>query len=370
MTHRSRRRSPMRTPFIFDDAVPDKPTRDQLACVNCALQGVTVTTQQLGTIPSWGPEVAMLTSLEDRQAVYAAHKAAGATHLTIGVTCHYQEGGVQYPNGIAADNNFLGNLPALTALVAEIVQAGLMVLLMHGADDQDQNQFDRVANGADEIVCALAEWQPWVVHCPGFDGVVPIGNENGANLQAMIQMVLAMREAVGEAGVIAFELPTGWSFWGPGPYAGAGSYTSLMGQAVDVWLQEFASPPGPPEPAPKIIGGTWDAEHNDYAPVWDKDATAWQQIWQIAARTVPHYTPPPDQPYDVPVRVTGGPNDGQVVPVSADSRSPQRYACDTPRGHSYWISFEVDAYGWTHGETTSANAQAAVAYIVRTGYDA
>ena len=72
--------------------------------------GVWADTQQLGRVPSWGPEIGMLTAKADREAVYAAHKAAGAAALWFCTFIHYQEDGVAaYPDGIAGWNDFTGN---------------------------------------------------------------------------------------------------------------------------------------------------------------------------------------------------------------------------------------------------------------------
>jgi hypothetical protein len=63
------------------------------------------------------------------------------------------------------------------------------------------------------------------------------------------------------------------------------------------------------EPTPTIVGGTWDAEHGDYAPIYSVPAgqeTEWTAFWQDGKRMLAGYTPPPDQPFNIVVPVTGG----------------------------------------------------------------
>ncbi len=348
-----------------------KPTREQLARIFCTMQGVRTNTSQLGpNVPSWGPEIGMLTRVEDRRATFQAHRTAGATHIGFGIYGHYQRGDVAYPNGICAWNDFTNDLPAFVRLIGEAVDNGLLVMMGLGADELP---FAQVGAMAPALKAALGSLSDYVVWQFGMDSVVPIGNDGAPvypNLQPMIDMVLNTRAAAGGDAVLAFMLPNGWAFWGPDQYAGSGSYTSPMGQAIDTWLQESSIPPPGIGPSPRIVSGEWDAEHNDYAPIFDFDASGYMQLWQGAGRTVPNYRAPADQPFDIPVLVHGGPQDGQIVPVSSDTRTPPRYSTDTPRGKSYWIALEQSIYLHVRNQISLVDVQTANQYITAVGYDA
>lgn len=362
--------------------LPPPPTRDQLARVKAGMQGITVTTQALGTIPSWGPEVGMLGPV-DRQAVYAAHKAAGMTHFVIDTYIHYTEAGVSYPNNTAASNDWTqDNWATLTTITAEIVRAGLYPVIMQGADELP---FATVQAQTPGLVAALRNYPAgdltqYSVFCQGFDSVVPIANAPPADtsVQGLVSLIQAQRAAIGPNGVLAIELPIGWAFWGPDALSGAGSYTSPAGQDLDVVLQEFNSPPGPPAKAPAIVGGTWDAEHQDFAPVFADPAAGnlFQSIWQIAARTVNGYQRPSDEvtARDCPaannVPVTGNPSVTRAC-VYADVNPSTYTAGGTPRGRYYVIAFEIATYSWTHGFSMSASDIVATGpYFAGMGYDA
>jgi hypothetical protein len=328
-------------------AIPADPDRMTLGTVRAyGFQGV----MTQGAM-SWGPDIPTLPNQTDRLTRLQAHKAIGSSHVCFVVYGHY--------TSISAPLNadYRNDLGTLYARCVEALQVGLWPVLALGADELP---FDQIAGLTAAIVAAFqsgpnGDISNKVVYLSGFDSVWPIGNSSPdggvtyPNLQPMRSMMLGIRAAIGNR-VQAYELPAGVSFWGPGQYAGDGSYTDDAGKAIDTWLQEFAAPPGVPGPPPQIVGGTWDDEHQDYAPVFDNPAQGdrYMQIWQIAARTVP-YVLPPDQPMNVPVRVTGGPSSGQIVPVSTDKPNPGRYSGKgTPRGEDIWVAFEYGTYDRTH----------------------
>lgn len=356
--------------------LPPVPSRDQLAQVVAGFQGITVTTSQLGGVPSWGPEVGMLSAASDRQITYAAHKAAGATHFVIDITCHYNEPGVAYPGNQACNNDWQSQPQVTAAYVAEIVRAGLYPVLALGGDEVP---FSTIRANLPALWNALknspsGDLTPYIVWTLGFDSIVPIAAANDTTVQDLIDTLLAIRSTIGN-GVQFLELPNGWAFWGPTDsqfnLAGVGSYTSPAGQALDGIFQEFANVSPGNDPTPAITSGTWDAEHNDYSPVFSSDATAWMQVWQVAARTAPHWQAPPDEPTSnnpVTVPVTGnGQTTGQVY---ADVANPAKYTRPTPRGQFYAIAFEFGTYQWTHGQVNSAAVANAAKYLASVGYDA
>jgi hypothetical protein len=357
--------------------LPPQPGRDALCKIKAAFQGVTVVTQQLGSVPSWGPEVWMLTSLADRQAVYAAHKAWGATHIVVAIAGSYVEAGVAYPNNCAMNNNYFTDLPTMYSRLVEIILNGLIPVLMLDGDDG----FDKIYTNLPAVVKQIrtgpqGDLTPHLVYCSGFDSIDGIGlgqyHDNGATLD---QLLVYIRQQIGPDAVQAKENAM-LAFWsgatGPlgGPYSGPGA------QACDVFLFESQNISPGNDPAPLIIGGTWDSEHNDYAPVWNKSESCWTQIWQDLSRLIPNgnnYTAPPDQPFNIMVPCTGSATNASwsgTASVSSDSRGHASYiGIGCPRGRFYSCAFEYGTYQWTHGQCTAQQVQNARNYLAAIGLD-
>jgi hypothetical protein len=284
---------------------------------------------------------------------------------------------VAYPNATACSNDWSTDPETLAARVGEVVKSGLYVVLMQGGDElpwatvraQMPAWYAALKNSPD------GDLTPYVVWCLGFDSIVPMAGANDTTDQDLIDTILATRAVIGN-GAQVIEYPNGWAFWGPTDakfnLAGPGSYTSTAGQALDGVLQEFANDSPGNEPPPAVKGSTWDMEHG-YSLAWASDPSPWEQIWQIAARSVPSYTAPADQPFNITVTAAGGgPQDGQQVVVSSDRQNAKSYAAGvtTPRGRFYFIGFEIATYQHTHGQTTAARVQRACQYIFSVGYDA
>lgn len=354
--------------------LPAPASRDTLTHSRDCFQGIPVHTAQLGDVGSWGPDVWMLTSLADRQAVYQAYKAAGCTGIVVDVAGTYQESGVAYPGGLAQNNDYTNDLATLCDRLAEIRDNGLYFTLALGGDN-DGPTFDYVYANLQRFQFALSHYNRGDLtngqgkFLLGFDSVDELAVNGGQNIDALI---LFARQVLGDRAVLVKENQTGWAFWSGGltGAGGADCYTSPAGQALDVIWQEFAYPPGPPAAAPTILSGTWDPEHGDYAGVWSSDPTPWNQIWQVASRTVHRYTAPPNEPFDVVVPVTGGPNAGGTAAVSADAKTPPTYTkASTPRGPLVIIAAEYDTYGWVRNQVSAADVARAGAYFLFIGYD-
>lgn len=365
---------PLTTPLV--PPLPAPPTRDQLTHARTCFQGLTITTAQLGAVPSFGGvETGMLTAVADRETTYAAIRAAGCNEIILDVYCHYTEAGVAYPNQTACSNDWTtDHWATLTLRVAEAVRAGLTVLLEQGCDElpfttcggQLAGQWSALRSSSS------GDLTPFVAVSPGFDGIVPIGNNPpAATSNAALTALLVGDRAVIGNGVLELELPTGWSFAGAGPLSGAGWFTSPGGQAVDVYLQEFANVSPGNGPPPSIIGEFWNAADGVYSPTWSGDNNPWDQVWQVAARTVHAYHPSPDQPFNVSVKAVDGPQAGQTVLVSDDKQGiTPNTAGGNPRGPFVIVAAEMSTYQWTHGQTTASAVLADCAYVSATGYDA
>jgi hypothetical protein len=374
--------------------LPPPPSRDQLLHARPCFQGVTVTTKQLGAVPSFGgAETGMLSDPADRQAVYDSIKAAGCNAIVLAIDCHYTEDGVAYPDGTACNNDWTdttarfpgatpyaatGDTSTIVARVAEAARAGLMVFYMQGADEID---FGTVAQQVGPQMAALRAYPSgdltqWIQLGPGFDSIIPIANAAPyqTSNQTLVNLLLADRAACPTC-VINLELPNGWAFAGGGDLSGAGWFQSDAGKTVNVYLEEFADDDPGAVPTPAIVSGTWDAEHNDYAPTFARDATSWMQVWQIADRLLPTWTEPADMPTSgkcslglaAMVPVTGGPQDGATACVFADVSTPTRYTVDLP-AETVFNAFETATYRWTHGQTTTAAILANGKYLSGLGY--
>jgi hypothetical protein len=350
-------------------ALPGAPGRDALCRVHAAFNGdVSVTTPELGTVPSWGPEIGLL-SASSRQTTYAAHRAWGATHFCVAIAGNYQEGGVVYPNNTAENNNWFGALPTLVNILIEIIGAGMWPVLFLDGDDG----FSQIYNNLPAVVQAIrtspiGDLTPYLVYCSGFDSIDEIGlgqyHDNGATEDALFVYI---RSIIGDDAVQAKENAyNNPPMWVIPPSPGS--------TAVDVFLQEFASLALGNQQAPKIIAGTWDAEHNDYAPTYNVPAgneVPWTQSWQVCKRLLAAWSPPADEPFNILVPVTGGANAGTNQPVSADSQGAggQWLASGTPRGRQYVIAFEFGTYAMTHGQATAEQVQTTRAYLDTWGFD-
>lgn len=377
--------------------LPAPPTRDQLAHARAIFQGLYVTTKQLGTVPSFGGvETGMLDDPADRLAVYDAIKAAGGDAIILAVDCHYKEPGVAYPNETACNNDWTdtttrfpgatpypatGDTSTIVARVAEAVRAGLMVIYMQGGDEID---FSAVAQQVGPQMAALRAYPDgdltrYISLGPGFDSIWQIANgppSYQVSNQTLVDLLLADRAAIGPQGVINLEFPNGVAFGGGGALSGKGWFTSPAGSTVNVYLQEFANLSPGNQPTPAIVGGAWDAEHNDYAPTFSSDATAWNQVWQVADRTLATWLEPPDEisqgkcdrGQGPKVPVTGGPNDGQSICVFADVSNPSIYPGRNPSDIQVFVAAEFGTWQHTHGQSTTQQVINAGKYLSNVGY--
>jgi hypothetical protein len=145
--------------------------------------------------------------------------------------------------------------------------------------------FQRIHDG-------LIAQKPWIIFCPGYDGVVPAWQP----ASQVDDWLLHARQVVGPTGYLAIELSAGYASWGDG----GANWDSPAGLACDTILQEFP----------------YRLQDN------------WNQVWQIVARLQRPYHRPANQPAD-------------------DDPDPPFYlGQSTPRGRRYFVNFEYDTYGW------------------------
>lgn len=323
--------------------LPRPPSRDEVGSVRISFQGQSVTTKQRGTERWFEPAIADLTDQDDRQAVYAAKRAAGDTHINVSL-----------------DLTGLAGVPWRRQIIREAIVTGGMrgVLLMMMGDGSPQDQ-DAGALGRDWLMRHFPaiyqafkgdgtpgneDLTPWIIFVPGYDGVVP-GWQPPSSVDAFALMARKIIDA-GGSGYLGIELSAGYAAWGgdTATTTTANNWTTAAGQAFDVILQEFPIAMGPPRPIPAhyLVNGQW-------APsVTDEQRKPWTQVWQMVGRMVSPYHVPDDQP--------------------DDRHPPYLLGAGTPRGPYYYVCFEFDTYEWIRtGRITLAEVVAHRAYLRQLG---
>ena len=319
--------------------LPAKPSRAEILTAQISFQGLFVETQQFGRLPWFEPAIGWFTgptAAADRQAVYAVKRAAGDKLVNVAVSSQYQEPNQAYQHVPGRD--FSTDLPALYALCREIISEGFYVLLMCGGDGEGEDPvglthgWTWLMANFERIVEALVfgdndaanfdfptDLTPYIIFCPGYDGCVPEWQPK----THVDEFLLLARRALGVSRYLALELSAGYASWGDG----GDNWRSPAGQAVDLILQEFPFPMGPPVPAP----ADWDHLSNE-------QRAPWSQVWLVQYMIRPYHRPA-DQP------------------ASFDPAPPHYLAGGTPRGPFVYSAFEYDLYGWVRNPAPTIIAQ-------------
>lgn len=300
--------------------LPPVPNREQVCRVHTTFQGLTVATAQFGSLPWFGAALSWLTP-QDRQAVYAAKRAAGDTHCELVLSGSYTEPGQAYQNIPGRDLS--SDLSALVALVDEIVRAGFTPMLFLAGDGQSNpagGYNDPVGQTyghqwlmahLSAVTESLGDLCAYVLFLPGFDGIF-----YGWDPAQVAAFGVRFRELLPN-GYLGIEFNTGHLPVGngPGDYAPGGPM-----QAYDVIVCEFDRP-------------------------LTQDST-----WQIAARLLgPAYRRPAEEP-------------------AGDDPTPPFYLKDgTPRGPYFTVAYEYDTYYWVRGLPAS-EVDASRAYLRAIGF--
>ena len=301
--------------------LPPVPSREQLCAVKCSFQGLTVQTQQYGALPLFDPVIGWFTgptAASDRAVCYAAHRAAGDTHINLAISSQYDEPGQAY-SGIPG-RDYTDDLDACRTLLIEAIQAGFYVLLMLAGDGEAPDPVGLtkgrtwLMQNFARIIAALRgdgsrerpDLTPYLVFCPGYDGVVP-GWQPPSGVD---DFALMARGVLGPSCVLAIELSAGYCVWAGDEF---NNWAGAAGQCFDVILSEFPCPMGPPAP---------------YNP---SNTPPWDQVWQIVGRLVKPYLRPADQP------------------AHDDPNPPYYLGTGTPRGPYVYVAWEFDTYAWVRG---------------------
>ena len=224
---------------------------------------------------------------------YAAKRAAGDECVMLVLSWRYD------PCGFAG-RDLWDDLPTMRQYIIEALdtaQGGMKyVLLMLAGDGLSyspeggtygffnlMDNFQRIYNGL-KGGGSDPDLTPYIVWCPGFDGVVPAwaGPEDQWTRQE--DWLLHARDVVGPDGVIALELSAGYPCW----TEGISRYSSPGGQCLDVILYEFPVPFGPVMSLPIP---------SDFCNQPDDVRAEYDQCWQISKRLLgSKWKRPSDQP--------------------------------------------------------------------------
>lgn len=310
--------------LLTSHALPTKPTRDQLCAVKVSFQGLIVETEEFGLLPWFEPFLCSLNAA-DRQAVYAAKRAAGDTHCFLSLSYAYQESGQPY-NDIPG-RDFTQDVATWCAYIREAVQNGFLVVASLAADGQvyqPEGQTYGWQWGMDNMtrVLAVMEDQGVLDYCAimgGYELLGPGGNWDDWQLN---DFYVKLRGLVGDSGVLAMELGSGYSKWlsGTPEPPGQASWDSAGGQAIDIFLQE--------QPQPINEGDHWDG------------------CQQMASSTL-------------------GP---AATNIAAPNRLTWYLQSGTPRGMRTVICFEWALYDFIRGRLTVAQVSAMRAQLFTLGY--
>lgn len=294
------------------------PSRDQLCTVKMSFQGLKVTTPTYGEV-LWWETIAWWPNLADRQAAYAAKRAAGDTHIILDLSGSYKEIDESYDQ-VGAD--YSQNLPALVALAEEAIKEGFLVDLRLAGDGQGAGPgyndpvgmtygHEWLMANFPRIAAAFAHLSPYIVFVPGYDGIF-YGWE-----PEQVMAFGALFRSIFPQGTLGIEFGTGHIPLGEG----GGDY--LPGGR----MQDY-----------DVIYGEFDPFN------YHTDST-----WQIVGRLVSPYNRPADQP------------------AGDDPHPPFYLSTPNPRGPWHFIAFEILTYRWVRGQCSPDEISAYRDYFASLG---
>lgn len=298
--------------------LPPVPTRNEVCSVRLTFQGLSVQTAEFGALP-WFDAALFSLIPEDRQAVYAAKRAAGDSHAIIQYDSNagsiYDEPGQPYQQMTGPAFELYPE--AFLAAIREVLVADFIPMIFMGGDDGERGYVIATAQ-LPGLIAVLRSGERDFTHdvliSPGWDGV--FYGWSPAQIAAFGQQFRALCPN----GHLAIEHQPGRMPVGNGPSdwaRGAG----IM-EHYDVLLSEFANWP----------------EKGD-------------QIWQVAARSLgPAYRRPADQP------------------AHDDPNPPWYLAPGTARGPYLSVAFEFAEYPWVRSRISAEDVSLGRAYFRALGY--
>ncbi|HXU02818.1 MAG TPA: hypothetical protein VN903_17755 [Polyangia bacterium] len=305
--------------------LPPPPSRAAVCTVRPYFAGLTVVTQQYGTLPWYDPALFALTSRDDRQAVYNAKRSVGATHCIM--TFDPDEGGYVNRLGpykdIIIPYSHMGHPERMREDTREVLTQGFTPIVNLGCDKDDgpyyQNALDRLHALVDCLKADPADLTQYVLVTPGWDGTF-----YGWTIEQITDFGQEFRRLLPN-GYLAIEHDPGHIPMGGGP----------ADWAID----------GPM--------ATWDVILSEYD--YSDDTPPSGSVWQVACRLL-------------------GPK--WVRPSDCDDYITTEYAIahwylgqGNPRGPYFPCAFEWWAtYNWVQWRTTAESVASQRAYLSALGY--
>lgn len=276
---------------------------------------------------------------------YAAKRAAGDECQMVTVSWRYD------PCGYAGRD--LWNDPVtLRQYITEALdtsKGGMnYVLLMLAGDGLDyspeggtygffnlMSNFARIYNSLKGTQGEGPDLTPYIVWCPGYDGVVPAWAGPQDEWTRVEDWLLHARSIVGPTGVLALELSAGYWCWSE-----QNRYTSAGGQCLDVVLYEFPIPFGP----------VMLTVPDDFCNQSNETRSPFDQVWQCSKRLLGSlWRRPDDQP-------------------ACDDPGMAPDLPGTPRGRIAVNAFESLTYYMVRGQMTPTLLADVRAYLRKIGW--
>lgn len=314
---------------------PTPPSRSDVLNARVGFQGLTVQTQQYGTLRAWGPEIGSLNDTDSAGYVRQAMQA-GWSAVEFAVSWRYAEPSFQYP---VPGSDLSQNLPELRRRVKAAIETGAplglkAVYLFCAGDGESVNanpqpgqyndpagwtygrqwlmqNFRRIYAAFGPQADDPIDLRGWMVFLPGYDACDAYAWVSGQNVADWWHL---QRQTVNAGGYAGYEWPAGQCQLGDG----FPTYTQENGGCIDLWLLE--EPPGL------------------YPPT---DDLSIRQLTQQLGRMC--------RPYNRPSWAIDDPNPPYYGPF------------DTPRGPAVVQVYEFDTYPWVRTMTfEQVNADRAV----------
>lgn len=313
--------------------LPAVPTRTQVAAVQTSLAGLTYQTGQYGAIPAW---FYGKLNAADRAGARAVHRAAGDTHIHIGVSEAYIEPSTLWPLELMVGYDYAyADLGKFYDILFETIAAGFFIDLPLAGDGLSRNtnptqgeyndpqgntygfewlmhNFERIAQALQgDGTASRPDLTPFICFRPGWDAVFYGWGKPGEvpDLQpTRVDEFGKLFRRVLPNGYLAIEHTPGNIPCGEG---GADFAPGGLMQNYDTIMSEFGD------------------IHSD-------------GFWQVAGRMVRPYNRPADQP-------------------AGDDPTPPFYlASQTPRGIFFYVGFEPTRggiYEWARGRCSVQDVQ-------------
>jgi hypothetical protein len=315
------------------------PTRDEILAVRVGFQGETVTTQEFGAFPAFGPETTSLSD-NDLRAYCAQLAARGWTHGEIAISWRYDEPGFLMP---VPGRDLTQDLPELARRIVIMLQHFKAVCVFLAGDGLSRPPhpdgsypyndptghtygYEWLCQAFPHIGTYLQRENPYgdlTQYClfvPGYDGVFygwsPAGGESPDHQPDRVVHFGQLFRQVLPDGYLGIEHSTGKIPVGEGGSDWAPNGRMMVYDAV---LSEFNWP------------------------------TTGDQVWQVVGRLTHPYHRPPDQP------------------AGDDPNPPFYLAHENPRGPVYYCAYEYATYQWTRGQVTAAQVQTSRDYFTAMG---